>query len=354
MCNIYSISRFLITCAVSIGTVFFCSFTNIILAQTSSSKSSTIRSVNKYGGLQAQLDGAGPKALKSIPEEPDVREDETLENIWNNMKTSFEVPWEDFFKQNQIDKLSGSLHVSYPLSKVASEPANGNASQGIPLSSAVVSVSLSYTPISHWFISFSAMRYFIPQEQRSWNPDFTYSFGYNDWHPYTFSFVYSNFGGNRFAPNLAAGEAVTHFLEGNFSLGWKFPSAKLIEYLCVVHPSGGIGHSVHLNIHPQYRVQGAKHGELGAWKTSASFSTKYTIYEQIYLNFTLFWYPIPGQQQPWDPDFTYGIGFFDWHPYTISLQYNNHVGGRFPWNPATITSRGLLDGTLSLSWSFVF
>jgi hypothetical protein len=198
------------------------------------------------------------------------------------------------------------------------------------------------------------MRYLFPDQQRSWNPDFTYSFGYNDWHPYTFSFVYSNFNGNRFAPNVAKGEVVSNFWEGNFSLGWKFPSAKLIEYLCVVHPSGGIGHSIHLNIHPQYRKADAQHNELGYWKTSASFSTKYTIYEQIYLNFTVFWYPIPGQQQPWDPDFTYGIGFFDWHPYTLSLQYNNHVGSRFPWNPTPIQLRGLLDGTLSLSWSFVF
>ena len=327
-----------------------CAWTNIF-SQTPE-KPSTIRAINKYGSLNSQLGGQGPKALKFIPEKPEITEDETWENIWKNMQTSFTVPWEDFVKMNQVDRLSGSVNFTYPLSNVGSQVDNGNASQGIPLSSAVIALSLAYTPISYWFMSVSAMRYLYPDEKRSWNPDFTYSFGYNDWHPYTFSFVYSNFGGNRFVPSLAQGEAVTHFLEGNFSLGWKFPSAKIIEHLCVVHPSGGIGHSIHINTHPQYRIQGSK--EIGMWKTSASFSTKYTIYEQIYLNFTVFWHPIPGQQQSWDPDFTYGIGFFDWHPYTLSLQYNNHVGGRFPWNPATIKSRGLFDGTLSLSWSFTF
>lgn len=316
------------------------------------SNTSTIRAINKYGSLHSQLDGQGPKALKNIPAKPDIKEDETWENIWANMQTSFEVPWEDFLKRNHVDGISGGIGFTYPLSDAASVADNGNASQGAALSSAVISLSLSYTPISHWFVHISTMRYLFPDLQRPWNPDFTYSFGYNDWHPYTFSFVYSNYGGNRFIPNVSQGEAVTHFLEGNFSLGWKFPSAKIIEQLCVVHPSGGIGHHININTHPQYRIQGSK--EIGNWKTSASFSTKYTIYEQIYLNFTVFWYPISGQQQPWDPDFTYGIGFFDWHPYTFSLQYNNHIGGRFPWNPTTLKSRGLFDGTLSLSWSFIF
>ncbi|TAE26772.1 MAG: hypothetical protein EAZ92_10385 [Candidatus Kapaibacterium sp.] len=320
----------------------------------SSPSASTIRSINKYGGLQSQFDGAGPKAVKSIPAEPDVREDETWENIWSNMKTSFEFPFEDFLKNNHVDGLSGGITATYPLSDAASQPENGSNSQGVALSSAVLGLSLSYKPISYWFVSVSVMRYFFPSQKQSWNPDFTYSFGYNDWHPYTFSFVYSNHQGNRLFPSIASGEVVTRFWEGNFSLGWKFPSAKLIEHLCVVHPSGGIGHSLHLNIHPQYRIQGAKHDELGYWKTALSFSTKYTIYEQIYANFTVFWYPIHGQQQPWDPDFTYGIGFFDWHPYTLSVQYNNHVGGRFPWNPSNAKLKGLLDGTLSLSWSFVF
>lgn len=332
-----------------------CTMTQTAIGQqNSTAKASTIRAINKYGTLNNTLDGSGPRAIKGIPEKPEVTEDETWENIWMNMKNSFTLPWEDFLKNNQVDNFSGGLSLSYPLSNIASQPESGAGTQGIPLSSPVIALSLSYKPISYWFLNFSVMRYLFPDEQRSWNPDFSYSFGYNDWHPYTFSFVYSNYGGNRFVPNAGSDYQVTHFLEGNFSLGWKFPSAKIIEYLCVVHPSGGIGHSVALNIHPQYRIQNGKDRDIGYWKTSASFSTKYTIYEQIYLNFTVFWYPFKGQQQPWDADFTYGIGFFDWHPYTLSLQYNNYVGGRFPWNPSTVKSRGLLDGTLSLSWSFVF
>jgi hypothetical protein len=37
------------------------------------------------------------------------------------------------------------------------------------------------------------------------------------------------------------------------------------------------------------------------------------------------------------------------------LQYNNFAGGRFPWNQAgAAQSDGFLDGTLTLSWSFIF
>ncbi|MFY7998918.1 MAG: hypothetical protein ACOVSW_10015 [Candidatus Kapaibacteriota bacterium] len=319
-----------------------------VLAQSSKDKENTIRAINKYGFLQ--LDGQGAKAIKAIPEQKTPKEEESWENIWANMQTSFSVPWEDFFKKEKpTDGLSGSLSATYPLSDVASQQGSGSASQGVALSSAVVGASISYVPVGYWFINFSVMRYWFPERKQTWNPDFTYSFGYNDWHPYTFSFVYQNFGGNRFAPQV--GEAVTRFWEGTFSLGWKFPSAKILEYLCVVHPSGGIGHSINANLMPQYRTAD---GEIRSWKTDFSFATKYTIYENFYLNFTLHWYPIRGQQQPWDPDFTYGFGYFDWHPYTFSLQYNNFAGGRFPWNPTTMKSRGFLDGTLSLSWSFVF
>ncbi len=35
----------------------------------------------------------------------------------------------------------------------------------------------------------------------------------------------------------------------------------------------------------------------------------------------------------WDPDFTYGFGYFDWHPRTFSLQHNNYAGNRYPCAP---------------------
>ncbi|MBL7993185.1 MAG: hypothetical protein JNN25_17235 [Candidatus Kapabacteria bacterium] len=344
--RIYFNGSFYLAMALSIAASLTC-----VYAQ--SDKESTIRAINKYGFLQ--LNGQGAKAVKSIPAEKTPSEDESWENIWTNMQTSFSLPCEDFFKKEKpTDGLSGSLSVTYPLSDIASRQGSGSSSQGVPLSSAVVGASLSYVPIGYWFVNLSVMRYWYPERKQSWNPDFTYSFGYNDWHPYTFSFTYQNYGGNRFAPQ--AGEVVSRFWEGTFSLGWKFPSAKLIEYLCVVHPSGGIGHSLNANITPQYRD--AASGETRFWKTDFTLSTKYTIYENFYFNFNINLYPIAGQQQPWDPDFTYGFGYFDWHPYSFSVQYNNFAGGRFPWNPTTLQSKGFfdafLDGTISVSWSFVF
>jgi hypothetical protein len=335
----------------------------LVFALPAARAQDSIRSINKYGFLNRE--GQGPKAVKGIPAKKEPSEDETWENIWANMKTSFSIPWEDFLAKDTTsssgkipdvltghptDGLSGSLSVTYPLSNLAAQDGSGNGSQGVPLSSAVVAASLSYVPLGYWFVSISAMRYWFPDQQRAWNPDFTYSFGYNDWHPYTLSLVYSNFGGNRFNSANAVDGVVTHFWRGTFSLGWKFPTAKLIEYLAVVHPSGGIGHGVNVNFTPEY-LDGST---LRNAKTSVSFSTKYTIYENIYCDFTVNWYPIRSQQQPWDPDFTYGFGFFDWHPFTISIQYNNYAGGRFPWNPTSLQSRGILDGTISASWSFSF
>jgi hypothetical protein len=66
---------------------------------------------------------------------------------------------------------------------------------------------------------------------------------------------------------------------------------------------------------------------------------------------TVFYYPNPAQQQPWNPDFTYGFGYADWHSYTFSVQYNNYSGNRFPWNKPAENTGNFLDGIFSVSFN---
>ena len=49
-----------------------------------------------------------------------------------------------------------------------------------------------------------------------------------------------------------------------------------------------------------------------------------TIYRNIYIESALYFYFNPKvQKQPWDPDYTYGFGYFDWR----SLRYYVTVYG---------------------------
>jgi len=83
-------------------------------------------------------------------------------------------------------------------------------------------------------------------------------------------------------------------------------------------------------------------------------SLQYTTYKNFYANITFYCYLFPKQQQPWDPDFTYGFGYFDWHPDTISIQYNNYSGNRFPWKKTSPGTGSFTNGGFTISWSWAW
>jgi len=60
-----------------------------------------------------------------------------------------------------------------------------------------------------------------------------------------------------------------------------------------------------------------------------SVGVRSRFYRRLYVEGRAFLYPSP-EQQAWDPDFTYGIGWFDWRPGTLSVQYGNYSGNRWP------------------------
>ncbi|RMH84181.1 MAG: hypothetical protein D6681_16625, partial [Calditrichaeota bacterium] len=272
--------------------------------------------------------------------------------------SSFSVPLRDLLKKkypsewrNLFVGFSGLFAFDYPLNRVPPKGGIGLSTQGVRVqNNMTVAAGIKYNPLSYWFISVTFYRYLNPQYQAPWNPDFSYVFGYDDWHPFTFSLTYANYGGNRLFPDKQEGEVFTHFEEGTFSLGWKFVLPPAIERLFTVHETGGIGANLAFNLTPKYMDLATLSRK--SWKKTVSLGIKYTIYKWWYANITLFYYPDPAQQQPWDPDFTYGFGYFDWHPGTITVQYNNYSGNRFPWRkPGPGTGR-FKHGSITVSWSW--
>ncbi len=279
-----------------------------------------------------------------------------LDEIMDGLSSSFALPWHDLLKPEYPSEWRNLLHgvslgaaFDYPLQSYSGRQ-SGSGTQGAQAGhSPTLRASLRYTPLSYWFGS--ATFYAYPSDsQASWEPDFTYSFGYDDWHPYTLSLVYSNYGGNRLHPDSSKGEKVTHFNQGTVSLGWKFPLPQPLEEIFMVHPSGHIDCGVNYNVTPEYTVADSSHTR--HWKQSASLNCRYRIYGWWYVNATVYYYPWRDQQQPWDPDFTYGFGYFDWHPGTFSIQYNNYSGNRFPWRRSSPNTGTFRDGSVMISWSW--
>jgi hypothetical protein len=71
--------------------------------------------------------------------------------------------------------------LDYPLKSTSRQTGAGAESQGERgANGATVSMSLKYNPSSDWLFSTTLSKYIDEHQQASWNPDFTYSFGYDE------------------------------------------------------------------------------------------------------------------------------------------------------------------------------
>ena len=92
-------------------------------------------------------------------------------------------------------------------------------------------------------------------------------------------------------------------------------------------------------------------GDERAAKKSLSLGCRYTRAEGWFGEFALYAWPSRGQQQPWDPDFTYGFGYEDAGPGRLTVKYNNYSGNRFPGRDRGPGEGTFRSGSVSLTWS---
>ncbi|AUI68638.1 hypothetical protein [Beggiatoa leptomitoformis] len=277
--------------------------------------------------------------------------------VVDGILSSFSLPFEDLFKKkhesewlNLWDEFSGNIGIDIPLRKT--KPYNGLNSQGQQgRYSVTFPISLRYNPLSYWFANVNALLYLDKKLQAPWDSDFTYRFGYDDWHPYTLSLVYANYDGNRFHPNRALGERHTRFLEGTYRLGWKFPLTQMLAEPLLIDPNKTINCQMGFNLTPRY-VDFVTESRL-PHKQTVTMGCHYPIIEDWLFNFTLFWYPQADQQQPWDPDYTYNLTFSSSLPGNLALQYSNYSGNRYPWRDQR-DAADVKDGSIGLSWSLAW
>jgi hypothetical protein len=190
-----------------------------------------------------------------------------------------------------------------------------------------VQFTLRYSPRETLFARITGYVYLNTDRKRPWNPDFTYSFGYDSWRPGTFGLTYDNYGGNRWNPDADRNERVTRFDEGAITASYKFKMPGALESLFESDGESRWSASVAAHLVPRYpRLDDATRG---SWKRSLSVGVRSRFYRRLYVEGRAFVYPTADQQQPWDPDFTYGLGWFDWRPGTLSIQYGNYSGNRW-------------------------
>jgi hypothetical protein len=181
-----------------------------------------------------------------------------------------------------------------------------------------------------------------------WLSDMFYSIKWSNWRPYTLSIGYENYADNRF--NEPAKKWGEKFLQGYvFVSGNITPPKSWINKIRLDNSTNFVLVPM-VRYFPTYRNEA---DEILNNKVIMSLSARYTIWFRLYLEAGVYAYPIPNTKMPWDPEFTYGFGYFDWRPWRVSITYGNWIANRFNFNPE-IPGYNFLDGNFSILFNYRF
>jgi len=153
-----------------------------------------------------------------------------------------------------------------------------------------------------------------------------YQIGWYDWHNKSISFGYENYGPNKFSNTSNWGD--------NLKQGFVFASYNYD--LINTDSSLKFDDSSQIRITPVVRYFyeypdkfGVKVG--GNHKVVLGSSLRWSIAKKFYIESAAYYYPDRSTVLPWDPDFTYGFGYFNWEAFKLNISYGNWIANRYPW-----------------------
>jgi hypothetical protein len=189
---------------------------------------------------------------------------------------------------------------------------------------------------------------FNPRASARWTSNYTYSVARYSWKPGKFNYGYENYINNRYKDNIR--EMGNKFLEGYYFISYShnFPEMRMQKIKLDETSNIRINYFVRYSI--KYREpDNSIHGGLDNGKLMLGSGFRYTIFKKIYVESALYYYPEEYKKQPWDPDYSYGFGYFDYRSFRISASYGNWAVNRFPWNQTYYKHYGFPDGNFKIS-----
>lgn len=185
-----------------------------------------------------------------------------------------------------------------------------------------------------------------------WISNYTYSVARYNWKPNKFNFGYENYVNNRYGDNIQTfGDK---FLEGYYFISFGHVPEKPNEKL-------RIDNTTNLKliyfVRYSFKYRDAfeqSHGGFFDGKSSLGANVRYTVFKNIYLESAAYFYPEEYKKQFWDPDYTYGFGYYDYRAFRLSATYGNWAINRFPWNKNNRPNYGFLDGNFKISASYIW
>ena len=186
------------------------------------------------------------------------------------------------------------------------------------------------------------------QNKPKWLSNLYYAIGNYNWRNKTFSYGYENYQPNRFDgtynwfDNMKRGFFFTSY---NYYLLGEDSKLKLDQ-------TSQIYFSPFIRYQPEYTD---RYGEkvLGNNKFVLGASSRYIIGRNIYVEGAVYFYPETASKMPWDPDFTYGFGYFDWRSFKLNISYGNWIANRFSWNDKEMKN-DFSNGEFKVSFTYIW
>ncbi len=169
--------------------------------------------------------------------------------------------------------------------------------------------------------------FFKNENTPPWLSNMYYQIGWYNWHNQSLSFGYENYGPNQFNKK-------TDWF-ANFKRGFVFASYNID--LLSDYANMKFDETSQIRITPTLRYsyeypEARSNLKGGNHKFILGSSIRWSIARKFYIEGAAYYYPKKETQLPWDPDFTYGFGYFNWHAFKMNISYGNWIANRFPWN----------------------
>lgn len=177
-----------------------------------------------------------------------------------------------------------------------------------------------------WEAEIVGIFYYDSDDKADFQPDFTYRLGWISYDPNSFSLFYENFDANRFIPD--DGERFSRIERGQVVLGFRF---RIDDEFT----QSWTGLDNHMNCDAETRWV-PRFLDLDPFDVNAdhkvilSMDCKYKIMGGLFVRGEALFYPVKGQQQVFDPDFTYSFGYDTDQRNSLALEYDNFTPNRYP------------------------
>jgi hypothetical protein len=197
-------------------------------------------------------------------------------------------------------------------------------------------------------ISFNTTFYvdFNRKAAARWISDYTYSIGRYNWRPFKLNFGYENYQNNKYTDNLD--QFAQKASEGYFflSYGLALPD-NVFKYIAI---DSTTAFRVTPFVRWAFRYRDEMEQIHYEGKPCAGTSARLTLFWNLYVEGAVYYYfdDIGYRQLPWDPDYSYGFGYFDYRAFRLSLTYGNWAVNRFPGKRNYFPHYGFLDGNFRI------